>query len=795
MRRHPILTATFLYLLIAVALTGPALLGHASLAPDILLDWDPLYRSGPPPPFPKLLDFTPTVLDLPRDLAFARGLHAGRFDNWNPLSSGGAPLWFEQGGALFPLKAVFYLAPSRQTYDLFLTLRLVVAALGCLALARRRGLDGTAAFVAGAVFELSGALVATLPFGAGSAPYVLPWVILGSFAVAEERSLRAAAGAGIALGVMASSGHPTLILLIFAAFGASVLGHALRLLRRPAELGAMAGATALAVLLAAALAAPSLLPLAELHGVGASYKERPVGERMQALNLSMSRRDAARTLLASLPLGSAPAAGSSPIDLTPSIGTLALFLAVVGFLFRRPAPALLGVAVLGVVLCLGPPGTAIMRGLPGARLILPLYAWPLIQLVLAQAAGDGMSLLSGPAAARRGATALCVYLAASLVLGLVAPQEAPPLVRYLLPSLAAAAVLFVSVLARRTAAARFVPVAVAILVTLEQLVTMRPFALFPASPVLSRRPSPAVEFLRSELAAGQTRMVAIPYVVGYPNTTAAFGLRDLRGLAALAVGRYHDYLAAIGVTGGILAVHPVQKTRAPLLDLAAVRYIVLPAPGAAKTPLDTVLLGVAERPAAGDVRLPIVYEDEHVVIHENRRALPRARIVHRAVHVADQNEARAWANRFRAETRSAAQVDIAGVVVLENDERGSAAPPVSGAGSPRESVRLLDETDPDRVRLEARLDAPGFVVLADTYYPGWEALVDGEPTPIYPADLMFRAVHVEGGEHTIEFRYRPRSFFWGLILFACGAVATAFLLWQGRASTRTWRRQEATEDR
>src|SRR5262245_55356615 len=138
---RPLAAAVVCCTALAWLLTGPALRGRAALGPDVALDSDPLYRTdGPAPPPPKAPDVTPIVVEFPRDLAFARGLRDGRLDAWNPLVAAGTPLWGEWGGPFFPLKLVFYAAPSRETYNAFLALRLVAAGVGAYLLARRRGL-------------------------------------------------------------------------------------------------------------------------------------------------------------------------------------------------------------------------------------------------------------------------------------------------------------------------------------------------------------------------------------------------------------------------------------------------------------------------------------------------------------------------------------------------------------------------------------------------------------------------------------------------------------------------------
>ena len=286
--------------------------------------------------------------------------------------------------------------------------------------------------------------------------------------------------------------------------------------------------------------------------------------------------------------------------------------------------------------------------------------------------------------------------------------------------------------------------------------------------MLASPPSPAVRFLEDRLSDGGARMMAIPYLVGHPISPMLFGLADFRGFSALAVRRYSDYVRLLS-PGADLTVQEIWSPKSPLLDLAAVRYVVLPDLTSAKDlGPEALLLAVPKRPAPDDPDLPVAYADDWVVVHESRGALPRLRIAHRAVPLADESTARQWAAGWsRKRDAPAADRDA---VAVEPDERGNPAPSVSGDGSANERARLIATADPDRVRIETRLDSPGLVVLADTYYPGWTATVDGAPAPIYPADLMFRAVHVGAGEHAIEMRYQPRSLRVGMIAAALALV-------------------------
>jgi hypothetical protein len=89
--------------------------------------------------------------------------------------------------------------------------------------------------------------------------------------------------------------------------------------------------------------------------------------------------------------------------------------------------------------------------------------------------------------------------------------------------------------------------------------------------------------------------------------------------------------------------------------------------------------------------------------------------------------------------------------------------------------------EPNRVVIEAQISAPGWLVLSDTYFPGWEAMVDGETVTIYQANGCVRAVPLDTGRHEVVFQFRPRSFFVGAAI--SGASALLFLI----AGVVVWR--------
>jgi hypothetical protein len=61
--------------------------------------------------------------------------------------------------------------------------------------------------------------------------------------------------------------------------------------------------------------------------------------------------------------------------------------------------------------------------------------------------------------------------------------------------------------------------------------------------------------------------------------------------------------------------------------------------------------------------------------------------------------------------------------------------------------------------LEAEIDAPkdGVVLIAESYFPGWSATVDGQPAHIVPANELDRAVFVGAGHHVIRMQFHAAT--------------------------------------
>lgn len=133
-----------------------------------------------------------------------------------------------------------------------------------------------------------------------------------------------------------------------------------------------------------------------------------------------------------------------------------------------------------------------------------------------------------------------------------------------------------------------------------------------------------------------------------------------------------------------------------------------------------------------------------------------------------EDEDEAWENVFDLQT------DLSTVVILEG--KGSAESQNCLRDVDTGSQVRIESENPNRVVIRVHSSSSGWLMLSDIWYPGWQALVDGEAAHVYKADYLFRAVQLRPGEHEVVFVYRPRSLILGVMVSFLAIVGMAVIV-------------------
>lgn len=282
---------------------------------------------------------------------------------------------------------------------------------------------------------------------------------------------------------------------------------------------------------------------------------------------------------------------------------------------------------------------------------------------------------------------------------------------------------------------------------------------------------PSLEFLKERAAQEQPWRLTTYRPEGStktlnPNIPWFHGLQDVRGYDSIIPAQYVQYMRAIEGQGELLynqiaAIYGVENLSSPLLDLLGVRYVM----------------------TEGEIPNPdydLVYDGE-VRIYQNSGALPRAFALPRAELVSETD----LPERLRT-------FDPRETILLD-----APSLPEAGAQWPLQTATVVTYA-PNTVFVDVEMPGPGWLLLADSYFPGWKAyrsdLIDPISNVHYPppdpkhepadeteltivrADGNFRAVYLEEGAHRVRFKYTPMSFKLGLYGSFMAAVVMFLLV-------------------
>ncbi|WP_376788677.1 oligosaccharide flippase family protein [Thermoflexus sp.] len=819
-----------------VLLLGPTLTGARTLVPaDNLYEWQPwraaAERFGITIPHNALL--SDLVLE---NYAWKRFLvsafRRGELPLWNPYLFAGAPFLANgQHSALYPFTLLFLIFPIPQAYSLFNALQLFLAGLGMYGLARAWGLGRAAATFAGVAYELSAFMVVSLVFPmivAGAA--WLPYLLAALHAMIERRPLFGRPAAlpwallsAMALGMNILAGHGEITyytVLIGLGYGLWGAWRARARIRAALE---TLGWIGLAVGLGFALGAAQWMPFYEV--VRENFREG-TATLQQVLGWAYPWRHLLVFLIPDFygnpshhgvrdvfsgawvpftvnaygqpnPNGAFTShwgiknyvEGGAYLGLLPwSFALLALlrwrsltrsrvpipFLALLAalsfsFAFGLPTYALLYYGLPGINQLHSPfrwiwPFTLAMAGLAGAGFEAALReAGKLVRGMALGWMGVGLFTLSALALARWGMPEAALTLSERALHVLAKAPEAFPdgrtffsyqfwnLLRFAGAALGSGFALW---LFRSRPVRSALPIAVLALDLLQAGAGFNPAA----DPRWLAYEPPVVRFLKQDARLWRlTTFDPHGRKTFNANGPWLYDLQDIRGYDSIILKRYVAYLSAIQPQHELPfnRIAPITDPGAldsPLLDAMNVKYVITE---------ETI----------SSPRYTLVYEGE-VRVYRNEGAMPRAwtlpltaTVFHRDPFTALQ----------QFDPRFYVVVDRPVPGVERFGERGSPRPATV-------TVYGINE-----VWVDVAVEEPSWLVLADTFFPGWVAyrrpIGGGEreeqPLEIYAANGLFRAVVLPPGRWTVRFRYSPLSVKLGFFTTFVGGMGMIFLaaLW------------------
>jgi hypothetical protein len=733
--------------------------------------------------------FDPVLVFQPDLITIRRALEGGELGLWTPYQTAGRPLWASQQTApLFPLTWLAFVGSFWRSLAWIAAVKLLLAAFGAYALGRWIGLQKGPALLTAVAYAFCSYINDELQFPLSAVMAMMPWAMLMAGRVGRYGRALDALGLMLAVGLTLLTGSPELISIALGGVAAYALYELLAVMPDPGggpqasrlrRLGLLIGGAAGGL----ALSATALAPFAEFLGVANTTSRGGVGIYPNSIAYSFFFPE----------LWGAPdkAIGQfGPINYTERtayIGAFPLLLAAGGLFARRPRRMHLFWGAFTLVAVLIAMHTFLhdfVSELPGPDKVGMLRALMLIDIGGALLAGFGLQAwlqADRRGRLRMGGVMVVVVLApAAFLLRHVGPfshfggalGQLPSLSRteltpkefirqvvawrWLIFGGAGVALLALSLWRKIPSQ---VTVAAVIALVAADLLTLNA-GYNPQIPLAEASPPkpPAIGYLQSHVGHQRMSGTLTATAVGLQaNLAERYALRDMDSYNFPKTSRWADLWGAYEQsTGDQNDWNPELPKSHAVLDAFAVSYVLPPADERGPSYLKPVF----DQVQGGQLVL------------KNPTALPRAWVAYDWRKGSGQLQAAAL-------TASSSTAELREKPVLEEVPT---PPSVSAAASPS-AVSFLADKD-EYVSLRAEVQRSGYLVLDDSYYPGWQATVDGHPAKIVPADENFRAVAVTAGEHTIDFRYRPSSFRIGAIISIVAALAmlgsVAALLWRRR---------------
>jgi hypothetical protein len=163
--------------------------------------------------------------------------------------------------------------------------------------------------------------------------------------------------------------------------------------------------------------------------------------------------------------------------------------------------------------------------------------------------------------------------------------------------------------------------------------------------------------------------------------------------------------------------------------------------------------------------------EEPYEVFENARARPVAWLTHDVVPIDPERIGDVIHSSQFADGRP---FDGSNVALVEE---GALAPQHFSAGDGNVAVQSIGDGN-----IDVAVDSNGgFLVVSETYYPGWSAQIDGRDVPVYRTDGTLQGTIVPAGTHRVRFVFVSRTFRAGVTALFAGIALVALVLWRTRS--------------
>lgn len=713
----------------------------------------------------------------------AKGLRRERSLLWSPDINGGHPIFAEgQGAFAYPLNLVFaWLYPGPHSYSLLQWIHLALGSVGMYLLGRHNRASREASFLAATASMFSPFCVTqSFPLCVSESLALSPWAIYAYERWDSRPTPRNAGILAAAIALLTLTGYPQFLhgtLIYIAILQIQRIAASPRLMRSREWIQPRLQTGIVAVTLATGASAVQWIPLLELTGLSHRSDGIELVDAIPLLDPTSSPEKMIGFLDLSLPL----------LFCSP----LVLLLAWTGLTLSRNRNVTRHAIATSsfLVLVLGS-ATPIFRLIYEHHLIpglnafqLMLFYIPHLMIGISMLAGFGIDAVCAKETSgmlrqlapherltgsnRSSHTRARFAIAATGIIVLVSVMALPAQTRNMLWAIPAS--LSAWFLLRNSASLRWALCAI----VGAQVLANRPgqiawadrsfleashgiskpgeartrdgFRTYDASDSLTAANLPAS-------AADLPERVELMFSTMAPMTNLLSNTSSLQSEIGLDLARYHIAESLLREQAGRLP----QDSGHRLLDSLGVRHVFLHNRSMTPAPVP-----------------PISGLDPTIVQVENTSV--RARIRLHAVAACTDSPETAMALREQLRTE---------ILVIETENvRGTTrclADPLERQRPEhrfrhRSTLAIVESKD-DIHTIDVSGRKGSWLFIADAYYPGWRAHIDGTETAIYPADLLGKAVWVPKGKHRVTVSFRSSSFTFGLILSLTSSILGSILL-------------------